>query len=59
MGTKKVQKTRTVVKSRWNAATGSFDQVSVPETYWDTEYVSDSGSSSFSTDTSSSGSYSD
>jgi hypothetical protein len=56
MGTKRVQKTRTVTKNRWNATTGSFEPVSVPETYWDTEYVADT-TSSFNTDNSSPGGY--
>lgn len=61
MGTKRVQKTRTVQRQRWNSSIGGYEAVSVPETYWDTEYVSDSysspsyDSSSYSSDSSASG----
>lgn len=57
MGTKRVQKTRTVQTRRWNSAIGDYETVPVTETYWDSEYVSDSGNSSFNMDTSSSGGY--
>lgn len=57
MGTKRVQKTRTVQKRQWNSSIGAYETVPATETYWDTEYVSDSGSSSFSADNSSSGGY--